>query len=559
MSNTLRPYLTAVRATLTAAMCLENFSSQVVERHNKPEIEAQTTKEALLTPVIISRNENEQVLVEPSINSLRISIKIKQADELERLLAHMFTRFLMMRAENFVILRRKAVQGYDISFLITNFHTEQMFKHKLVDFIVQFMEEVDKEISEMKLSINARARIVAESVEWFDVHAQLTRQYQLFFYNSDNSIEMVNTTTPSAPPTDFTIFPKKYDPKQKRTFLKRTKTQDLTLRDFHVGAAVNVYARQLTIVDYGDEFTRSHLLQQMESALVIIKPDAIDRAGEIMDSLVSQGFVIVKLRMLSLSRQLAEDLCMVQFGEQPYFKDLVSSLLGPRLLALELSKPNALSSLSQIAGPILVADAKSTDPTSLRAKFGHAGLRNGVHVSSGTAELAKKELEVVFEGAKRGVGRTAVFKGSTLAIVKPHAVHSGLTGKIFASILQAGYKITDAETFYLDRVNAEEFLEVYKTVVPEYQKMVDQLTSGPLIALEISHPTKPSDPAEPIVSQFREFVGPNDPELARKLRPKSLRALYGADKVKNAVHCTDLEEDGVLEVQFFFRIMASMV
>ena len=39
-----------------------------------------------------------------------------------------------------------------------------MFKHKLVDFIIQFMEEVDKEISEMKLSINARARIVAESV-----------------------------------------------------------------------------------------------------------------------------------------------------------------------------------------------------------------------------------------------------------------------------------------------------------------------------------------------------------------------------------------------------------
>jgi hypothetical protein len=54
-------------------------------------------------------------------------------------------------------------QGYDISFLITNFHTESMLKHKLVDFIIQFMEDVDKEISEMKLSLNARARIVAES------------------------------------------------------------------------------------------------------------------------------------------------------------------------------------------------------------------------------------------------------------------------------------------------------------------------------------------------------------------------------------------------------------
>ncbi|KAI9366759.1 hypothetical protein DFJ73DRAFT_805400 [Zopfochytrium polystomum] len=163
MSNTLRPYLAAVRSTLTAAICLENFASQVVERHNKPEVEARQTKEALLTPVLISRNENEQVLIEPSINAVRVSIKIKQADDLERILAHKFTRFLMIRAENFVILRRKPIQGYDISFLITNFHTEQMFKHKLVDFIIQFMEEVDKEISEIKLSINARARIVAET------------------------------------------------------------------------------------------------------------------------------------------------------------------------------------------------------------------------------------------------------------------------------------------------------------------------------------------------------------------------------------------------------------
>ena len=65
-----------------------------------------------------------------------------------------------------------------------------MLKHKLVDFIIQFMEEVDKEISEMKLfvrltplglpnqcftwgllvlliltptQLNARARFVAES------------------------------------------------------------------------------------------------------------------------------------------------------------------------------------------------------------------------------------------------------------------------------------------------------------------------------------------------------------------------------------------------------------
>ncbi|CAH1110184.1 unnamed protein product, partial [Psylliodes chrysocephalus] len=162
MSATLKPYLTAVRHTLTAAMCLDNFSSQVVERHNKPEVEVRTSKELLLNPVVISRNEKEKVLIESSVNSIRISISVKQADEIEKILCKKFMRFMMMRAENFIVLRRKPIEGYDISFLITNFHTEQMYKHKLVDFVIHFMEEIDKEISEMKLAVNARARIVSE-------------------------------------------------------------------------------------------------------------------------------------------------------------------------------------------------------------------------------------------------------------------------------------------------------------------------------------------------------------------------------------------------------------
>lgn len=165
-----------------------------------PEVEARTSPEVLLTPLTVARNENERVLIEPSVNSVRISIKIKQADEIEHILVHKFTRFLEQRAESFFILRRKPikvrhgngrraipvapdsrvtalprqpshlppksppppelcqanlyVKGYDISFLITNFHTEEMLKHKLVDFIIQFMEEVDKEISEMKLFVS---------------------------------------------------------------------------------------------------------------------------------------------------------------------------------------------------------------------------------------------------------------------------------------------------------------------------------------------------------------------------------------------------------------------
>merc|ERR1711981_681817 len=162
MANALNSYLICVKRTLEAAMCLENFSSQKVERHNKPEIEVQESPGLLLNPVIISRNEKEKIMIEPSINSVRVSIAIKQLDDIDTLLCKMFMGFMMRRAENFVILRRKKIEGYDISFLITNFHTEEMLRHKLVDFVVHFMKEIDKEISEMKLAVNSRARMSAE-------------------------------------------------------------------------------------------------------------------------------------------------------------------------------------------------------------------------------------------------------------------------------------------------------------------------------------------------------------------------------------------------------------
>ena len=38
-TSALKPYLDVIKETLNAALCLQNFASQIVERHNKPEIE----------------------------------------------------------------------------------------------------------------------------------------------------------------------------------------------------------------------------------------------------------------------------------------------------------------------------------------------------------------------------------------------------------------------------------------------------------------------------------------------------------------------------------------
>ena len=89
--------------------------------------------------------------------------------------------------------------------------------------------------------------------------------------------------------------------------------------------------------------------------------------------------------------------------------------------------------------------------------------------------------------------------------------------------------------------------------------MVKQLSSGTSIALEIAsgESAAAGDSADEnaTVTRFRELVGPSDPELARVARPNSLRARFGKSIDENAVHCTDLPEDGALEVEYFFKIL----
>ena len=54
-----------------------------------------------------------------------------QADDLEELLAKKYVMFLQQRADNFKILRRKPIPGFDLSFLITDEHLIAMDKAKV--------------------------------------------------------------------------------------------------------------------------------------------------------------------------------------------------------------------------------------------------------------------------------------------------------------------------------------------------------------------------------------------------------------------------------------------
>ena len=209
---------------------------------------------------------------------------------------------------------------------------------------------------------------------------------------------------------------------------------------------------------------------------------------------------------------------------------------------MELVAENAIGKYREVLGPTDSAAAKRDAPSSLRAMFGTDNTRNACHGSATAADF-QREQGLFFS---KSFTPTAAFNNCTCCIIKPHIVQSGLAGQVIDMILQEGFEISSMEMFTLDRPTAEEFFEVYKGVLPEFVGMVEHMTTGPCIVLEVRQ--------ENAVKSFRELCGPTDPEIAKYLRPNTIRAKFGHSRTINAVHCTDLEEDGLLEVEYFFSI-----
>lgn len=160
MVESTKPYLNVIKETLTYAFNLRNFPSLVYEKINRPQVEVEESKELLMKPIVITRNENEKVEIEASINSVRISLKIQRVD-VEELLSSIYCKFLMHRTDKLNIYRKIPKDGYDISFLITNYHLEFYKKEDLIDFIVDFISTIDNEIITMRMIVNSQFRMAS--------------------------------------------------------------------------------------------------------------------------------------------------------------------------------------------------------------------------------------------------------------------------------------------------------------------------------------------------------------------------------------------------------------
>ena len=158
MVESYKPYLTIIRDTLEQALCLRNFPSQLYEKINRPQVEVKENAELTSKPIIISRNESEKVEIETSINSVRVNVAVKKYQEIDKLVVGIYSNYLMNRANQLNVLRKVAKDGYDISFLITNFTLENYKKEDIIDFIIEFIQDFTKEVTDMKMTVNSQSR-----------------------------------------------------------------------------------------------------------------------------------------------------------------------------------------------------------------------------------------------------------------------------------------------------------------------------------------------------------------------------------------------------------------
>ncbi|KAJ9460936.1 Nucleoside diphosphate kinase [Diplonema papillatum] len=332
-------------------------------------------------------------------------------------------------------------------------------------------------------------------VDYEDPQAGLTRKYQLCYYTSDESIEM-------------------HDIKNRRPFLKRCHYPQLKPSDLYLDATIAVYARKLRVAAYGDAATQQVYAARGQPAFVVVPPDAVEYLGVILQQATSAGLRVNNANMLTLNKLEAEEF-------QPGQSD---AWANRRIVALEFHGENAAEKWSGLEA---------------------AGLKGMAY--SNTGDGAQKDIDWFFgRGSARAGRSSATMKNCTLAIVKPHAV-AKCGGAIVDAINTEGFEISAFRCLTMDKADAADFMEVYKGVVAEYTKLVEQLSSGPCWVMEVQ--------AEDPVRSFRELCGPRDPDVAKTLRPHTLRAKYGVNRVENAIHCTDLPEDGVLEADFFFDLL----
>ncbi len=131
-----------------------------------------------------------------------------------------------------------------------------------------------------------------------------------------------------------------------------------------------------------------------ERTFVLLKPDAVQRGlvGPILGRFEHRGLKVVGLKMMKVSRQLAETYYLEHRGK-PFFEGLVKYVTADPVVAMVLEGDNAVAVVRKMMGKTNSADA---EPGTIRGDYGLTIGRNLIHGSDSPAS-AKREIALFFK------------------------------------------------------------------------------------------------------------------------------------------------------------------
>ncbi|KAJ1560341.1 Thioredoxin domain-containing protein 3, partial [Cladochytrium tenue] len=284
----------------------------------------------------------------------------------------------------------------------------------------------------------------------------------------------------------------------------------------------------------------------LERTLALIKPDVYpDKKDAIVAMIEGAGFAVIEAKETIFTKEVAREFYREHEGKG-FFDELTDWMSSAPIYALILEKEGAVAAWRALAGPTNSVKARETAPESVRAQFGTDGSHNAVHGSDSSASAAR-EIAVVFGAGVPNPAAAAAPAAAgpverTLALIKPDAwpEHGDA---ILARMREEGFTVVAQRAAQWSRDEAAAFYAEHEGKA-FYDELVAWMSGAPVCALVLERPGA--------VRAWRTLAGPTNSVKAREEAPTSIRAMFGTDGSKNAVHGSDSPASAAREIRLIF-------
>jgi len=133
--------------------------------------------------------------------------------------------------------------------------------------------------------------------------------------------------------------------------------------------------------------------RDLERTFLAIKPDGVQRGlvGTIISRFETKGFKLIGLKLLNVSRELAEKHYDVH-KERPFFPGLVDFITSGPVVAMVWEGDGVVASARKIIG---ATNPLNAEPGTIRGDFGISVGRNLIH-GSDAIETGQREISLWF-------------------------------------------------------------------------------------------------------------------------------------------------------------------